>query len=138
MWPAPCLILSKIAPASILFLLIILLLLQHATLVNPKHITKLDILPSEINKYIGGQLQLFQNYNYNCIKIRNNDLTSDIRCHTGRDRSLQISTLNSDTPHPKQIRKLQLLSQMFRMGKRSFRRKICQFQNTFGYFYQFV
>ena len=82
MWPAPCLILSKIAPASILFLLIILLLLQHATLVNPKHITKLDILPSEINKYIGGQLQLFQNYNYNCIKIRNNDLTSEIRCHT--------------------------------------------------------
>ena len=52
MWPAPCLILSKIVPASILFLLIILLLLQHATLVNPKHITKLDILPSEINKYI--------------------------------------------------------------------------------------
>ena len=133
MWPAPCLILSKIAPASILFLLIILLLLQHATLVNPKHITKLEILPSEINKYIGGQLQLFF-----FIKIRNNDLTSDIRCHTGRDRSLQISTLNSDTPHPKQIRKLQLLSQMFRMGKRSFRRKICQFQNTFGYFYQFV
>ena len=76
MWPAPCLILSKIAPASILFLLIILLLLQHATLVNPKHITRLEILPSEINKYIGGQLHLF------LIKIRNNDLTSDIRCHT--------------------------------------------------------
>ena len=89
MWPAPCLILSKIAPASILFLLIILLLLQHATLVNPKHITKLDILPSEINKYISGQLQLFQNYNYNCIKIRNNDLTSEIRCHTDMRLSCQ-------------------------------------------------
>ena len=79
MWPAPCLILSKIAPASILFLLIILLLLQHATLVNPKHITKLDILPSEINIYIlVDNYNCFQNYNYNCIKIRNNDLTSEI------------------------------------------------------------
>ena len=85
MWPAPCLILSKIAPASILFLLIILLLLQHATLVNPKHITKLDILPAEINKYIGGQLKLF------FIKIRNNDLTSDIRCRTDKRFVKKIS-----------------------------------------------